>query len=84
VLKLVEFERFGLDVVVEDEGAAARLVCGDLEKAWVTDHLGVRAEFRVEVPESNLKEKSQEGVDEDREGEVKAGDGQELGQASSS
>ncbi|KAH6640735.1 Endonuclease/exonuclease/phosphatase [Chaetomium tenue] len=50
-LKLLAFERFGRDVVVEEEGPASRLVHGDLEKAWVTDHLGVRAEFQVEVPE---------------------------------
>jgi tyrosyl-DNA phosphodiesterase 2 len=50
-LKLMAFERFGKDVVVEEEGPASRLVYDDLEKAWVTDHLGVRAEFRVEVPE---------------------------------
>jgi hypothetical protein len=38
-----------MDVVVEEEGAARRLVegPGGLERAWVTDHLGVWAEFWV-------------------------------------
>ncbi|KAH6850965.1 Endonuclease/exonuclease/phosphatase [Chaetomium sp. MPI-CAGE-AT-0009] len=63
-LKLLAFERFGMDVVVEEEGPAARLVYGDLEKAWVTDHLGVRAEFRVEVPEE------EEGAAEVQDGET--------------
>ncbi|KAK4042283.1 hypothetical protein C8A01DRAFT_33632 [Parachaetomium inaequale] len=86
VMKVVRFGRFGLDVVVEDEGAAARLVCGgELEKAWVTDHLGVRAEFRVEVLEKKLKEKEtgREVVGEIRETGVEAGDGQEPVQAPS-
>ncbi|AEO61608.1 hypothetical protein MYCTH_2311932 [Thermothelomyces thermophilus ATCC 42464] len=53
LLRLVGFETFGMDVVVEDEAAAARLMKEwGLEKAWVTDHLGVRADFRVEVSES--------------------------------
>lgn len=59
------FERFGKDVVVEEEGPASRLVYGDLEKAWVTDHLGVRAEFRVEVPEV-----AKEGAAEVQDGET--------------
>ncbi|KAK3297697.1 Endonuclease/exonuclease/phosphatase [Chaetomium fimeti] len=63
-LKLLAFERFGMGVLVEDEGAASRLVYGDLEKAWVTDHLGVRAEFRVEVPEEK------EGAAEVQDGET--------------
>lgn len=51
-VEVVGFERFGMDVVVEEERAAGELVEGrDLEKAWVTDHLGVRAEFRIEVAE---------------------------------
>lgn len=49
-MKLVGFETFGLDVVVEDKEAAARLIEDwEVEKPWVTDHLGVRADFRVEV-----------------------------------
>jgi tyrosyl-DNA phosphodiesterase 2 len=48
-VKVVGFGRFGMDVVVEEEGAAKRLLegPGGLERAWVTDHLGVRAEFLV-------------------------------------
>lgn len=67
-LKLLAFERFGRDVVVEEEGPASRLVHGDLEKAWVTDHLGVSAEFRVEVPEGP-KEAAAEAQD-DRESPI--------------
>jgi tyrosyl-DNA phosphodiesterase 2 len=43
------FRTFGLDVVLEGE-AGSRLVgeyFGGLEKAWVTDHMGVMADFRV-------------------------------------
>lgn len=52
-VRVVGFERFGMDVVVEDGEAARGLEegPGGLEKAWVTDHLGVRGEFWVEVPE---------------------------------
>ncbi|KAL2134632.1 hypothetical protein VTI74DRAFT_11289 [Chaetomium olivicolor] len=52
-VRLVGFGRFGLDIVVEDEEIAKQLMeVAGLEKAWVTDHLGVRAEFRMEMPES--------------------------------
>lgn len=41
------FERFGLDVVLEDGAKAKEMVEEEgLEKPWVTDHLGVRADFR--------------------------------------
>lgn len=43
------FRTFGLDVVLEGQ-AGERLVneyFGGLEKAWVTDHLGIMADFRV-------------------------------------
>ncbi|KAK4455551.1 5'-tyrosyl-DNA phosphodiesterase [Podospora aff. communis PSN243] len=43
------FRTFGMDVVLEGE-AGRRLVgeyFGGLEKAWVTDHLGIMADFRV-------------------------------------
>ncbi|KAK4101446.1 hypothetical protein N658DRAFT_558936 [Parathielavia hyrcaniae] len=64
-IRLVGFERFGMDVVVEDEVAGRELVeeC-DLEKAWVTDHLGVKAEFVVEMDEGGVlgEEEKQQAV----------------------
>jgi tyrosyl-DNA phosphodiesterase 2 len=52
-VELVGFERFGMDVQVEDEAAARRLLQRiDLERPWVTDHLGVKAQFRIELPET--------------------------------
>lgn len=43
------FELFGLDAVVEEKNAAKSLVAdGDIERAWVTDHLGIRADFRIQ------------------------------------
>ncbi|KAJ4306883.1 hypothetical protein N0V88_000255 [Collariella sp. IMI 366227] len=42
------FETFGLDVVVEDEIDANRLrIAANLEKGWVTDHLGVREKAAI-------------------------------------
>ncbi|KAK4139839.1 Endonuclease/exonuclease/phosphatase [Dichotomopilus funicola] len=50
-LKLVGFKTFGLGVTITDQQAAERLLQrGSLEQPWVTDHLGVRADFLVEVP----------------------------------
>jgi tyrosyl-DNA phosphodiesterase 2 len=67
-VRLVGFERFGMDVVVEEEEAARELVEGrGLEKAWVTDHLGVKAEFVVEVGEGD----GREGVDGMKEGSTR-------------
>ncbi|KAI0401673.1 Endonuclease/exonuclease/phosphatase [Xylaria palmicola] len=43
------FERFGADVEVEDDGAREEIMrWGGFEKGWVTDHLGVFAEFSFE------------------------------------
>ncbi|KAK4157475.1 be34ec7d-0e68-46fe-bb6a-05f4e13c29ca [Chaetomidium leptoderma] len=69
-VKLVGFEMFGMDVVVEGEEAAEHLLqTTDLEKPWVTDHLGVRAEFVVEMPEPVGEEgTTQEGTTEAQQG----------------
>jgi tyrosyl-DNA phosphodiesterase 2 len=48
-LRLLGFARFGMDVVMEgSEEECGKLMEGEgLEKPWVTDHLGVRADFVV-------------------------------------
>ena len=46
-VEVVGLERVGKDVLVEGEGERERLVGLGMEKGWVTDHLGLRAEFRV-------------------------------------
>ena len=40
-----EFERFGADVLVEDVDEAEMIVKLGFDKAWVTDHLGIKAVF---------------------------------------
>jgi tyrosyl-DNA phosphodiesterase 2 len=48
-LKCEKFERFGLGVEVEDESIKQTLIKEEgLEAGWVTDHLGVKAEFSIE------------------------------------
>lgn len=47
-LELISFGTFGKDVEVEGEADRRSLTAsGHLEKGWVTDHLGVKAEFRT-------------------------------------
>ncbi|KAF2212416.1 hypothetical protein CERZMDRAFT_41584 [Cercospora zeae-maydis SCOH1-5] len=46
-LRLVKFEYFGRDVVVEDAKEAEEIKGLGFEKAWVTDHLGVEAVFDI-------------------------------------
>ena len=47
-VEVERFETFGMDVVLDDGMVARRLVEDDgLEKAWVTDHLGVRGDFHL-------------------------------------
>ena len=47
-VKLEEFETFGLDVLVKDASIGKQMMEEDgLEKPWVTDHLGVRGDFRL-------------------------------------
>ncbi|KAJ4393313.1 hypothetical protein N0V93_002521 [Gnomoniopsis smithogilvyi] len=49
--KPVRFERFGEDVLTEGEEEGKQIVELGFEKPWVTDHLGVMAEFQV-LPKS--------------------------------
>lgn len=47
-LELISFGTFGMDVEVESEADRQALTAsGQLEKGWATDHLGVKAEFRI-------------------------------------
>ena len=46
-LRLRGFERFGADVQLEGEDMRAEFRALGFEKPWVTDHLGVMAEFDV-------------------------------------
>lgn len=47
-VELEHFETFGMDIVVDDEQAAKDMVEEEgIEKPWVTDHLGVRGDFRM-------------------------------------
>lgn len=48
-IKLLSFDRFGADVEVAEDEKEQRdqLVALGLEKAWVTDHLGIKAVFQL-------------------------------------
>ena len=47
-LKLESFQKFGLGVEVEDPSVKEMLIKEDgLDGGWVTDHLGVKAEFSI-------------------------------------
>lgn len=46
-VKLLSFERFGQDVLVEGQEEGKKIVELGFEKPWVTDHLGVTAELEV-------------------------------------
>ncbi|KAI1805656.1 Endonuclease/exonuclease/phosphatase [Daldinia bambusicola] len=46
-LRLHGFERFGRDVLVSGEEEGEKIRELGFEKAWITDHLGVTAEFEV-------------------------------------
>ena len=46
-LKAVAMMRIGVDIEVEKEEDKERLRREDLEKGWVTDHLGLRADFTL-------------------------------------
>lgn len=46
-VKLVKFERFGKDVLVEGDDEAKQIVGLGFDKAWITDHLGVMAIVEV-------------------------------------
>lgn len=45
--EVVRFERFGQDVLTEGEEETSQIVALGFEKAWVTDHLGVKAEVKI-------------------------------------
>lgn len=46
-LELKSFERFGADVQLEDPEQGRGLVGLGFEKPWITDHLGIKAEFEI-------------------------------------
>ena len=46
-LRLRRFDRFGADVQLEGEAMQAEFRALGFEKPWVTDHLGIMAEFDV-------------------------------------
>lgn len=46
-IEVAGFEKFGMDVLVEEQDVADDLLKLGLEQPWVTDHLGVRADFEV-------------------------------------
>ncbi|RBR07863.1 uncharacterized protein FIESC28_10481 [Fusarium coffeatum] len=48
-LTLVSFERFGADIEPDEEEARREIVSIGFEKAWITDHLGVKALFEVVI-----------------------------------
>lgn len=45
--EVVRFERFGEDVLAEGEEEGSQIVALGIEKPWVTDHLGIRAELKI-------------------------------------
>lgn len=46
-VQCVSFERFGMDVLVEDEEERQQIVQLGFDKPWITDHLGIKAVFAV-------------------------------------
>lgn len=46
-IQVEDFETFGMDVEVEDEADKQQLIKTGLEKGWVTDHLGINANFTL-------------------------------------
>ncbi|RSL47251.1 hypothetical protein CEP54_013493 [Fusarium duplospermum] len=44
---VVKFERFGEDVLTDGDDESSQIVALGFEKAWVTDHLGIRAEVKI-------------------------------------
>lgn len=46
-LELLAFEKFGADVLVEDQAEQEQLVGLGFDAPWVTDHLGVKAVVRI-------------------------------------
>ena len=48
-VQCTSFERFGMDVQVEDKGEREAIVKLGFEKPWITDHLGIKALLNVTV-----------------------------------
>lgn len=46
-LELMDFEKFGADVCVDDKAEQDQIVGLGFDKPWITDHLGVKAVFGV-------------------------------------
>lgn len=46
-LKLLKFEHFGADVQLKGESYKEEFEILDIERPWITDHLGIMAEFDV-------------------------------------
>jgi tyrosyl-DNA phosphodiesterase 2 len=46
-LKLLSFDRFGQDVQLTEEEQKKKLVDLGFDKPWITDHLGITAEFEL-------------------------------------
>jgi tyrosyl-DNA phosphodiesterase 2 len=46
-LALKNFERFGTDVLLDDPKERDNIVALGFEKPWITDHLGICAEFEI-------------------------------------
>ena len=44
---VVKFDRFGADVLTEGEEESNQIVALGFDKAWVTDHLGIKAEVKI-------------------------------------
>jgi tyrosyl-DNA phosphodiesterase 2 len=57
--KIKRFERIGVDVEVEQEKDKQLLKQQGLDKGWVTDHLGVMAEFVVSGVDEQVEEELQ-------------------------
>ena len=45
--EVASFDRFGADVVIEGEKESSQIIALGFEKAWVTDHLGIRVEVKI-------------------------------------
>jgi tyrosyl-DNA phosphodiesterase 2 len=46
-LNLKKFARFGVDIQLTDESEREQILTLGFEKPWITDHLGIAAEFEV-------------------------------------
>ena len=46
-LKCVAFERFGMDIEVEEAKERKEIIELGFDKPWITDHLGIKAEYVV-------------------------------------